>query len=131
MKKKVNQVLNIIMGSFTGVFIGSGIYKYWHFRKYPDLYAAYSAPWYTGILVNGLFTLALLVFCIMIKIILIENMELMKKAALISGIVFLVLAFTGGGYVLMNHGQVNAGYTVVPGIWAMICFGYYRSRKQN
>ena len=131
MKKKVNQVLNIIMGSFTGVFIGSGIYKYWHFRKYPDLYAVYSAPWYTGILVNGLFTLALLVFCIMIKIILIEKMELMKKAALISGIIFLVLTFTGGGYVLTNHGQVNAGYAVVPGIWAVICFGYYRSRKQK
>ena len=131
MKKKINQVLNIIMGSFTGVFIGSGIYKYWHFRKYPDLYAAYSAPWYTGILVNGLFTLVLLAFCIVIKIILIENMELMKKAALISGIIFLVLTFTGGGYVLMNHGQVNAGYAVVPGIWAVICFGYYRSRKQK
>ena len=35
----------------------------------------------------------------------------MKKAALILGIIFLVLTFVGGGYVLINHGQVNAGYT--------------------
>ena len=45
MKKKLNQILNIIMGSFIGVFIGSGLYKYWHFQKYPDLYAMQSAPW--------------------------------------------------------------------------------------
>ena len=55
----------------------------------------------------------------------------MKKAALILGIIFLVLTFLGGGYVLINHGQVNAGYAVVPGIWAMICFGFYRSRKRD
>lgn len=75
MKKKISQILNIIMGSSTGVFIGSGIYKYWHFRKYPDLYAASSAPWYTGLLVNGLFTLTLLTVCTIVKIILTEKME--------------------------------------------------------
>ena len=51
----------------------------------------------------------------------------MKKAALILGIIFLVLTFVGGGYVLINHGQVNAGYAVVPGIWTVICFGFYRN----
>ena len=55
----------------------------------------------------------------------------MKKAALILGIIFLVLTFVGGGYVLINHGQVNAGYAVVPGTWAMICFGFYRSEKRD
>ena len=55
----------------------------------------------------------------------------MKKAALILGIIFLALTFVGGGYVLINHGQVNAGYAVVPGIWAMICFGFYRSGKRD
>ena len=55
----------------------------------------------------------------------------MKKAALILGIIFLILTFVGSGYVLINHGQVNAGYAVVPGIWAMICFGFYRNGKQN
>lgn len=44
---------------------------------------------------------------------------------------FLVLTFIGGGYVFINHGQVNAGYAVVPGIWTMICFAYYRSGKHG
>ena len=55
----------------------------------------------------------------------------MKKAALIAGIIFLVLTFIGGGYVLINHGQVNAGYAVVPGTWTMICFGFYRNGKRD
>ena len=79
MKKKVNQILNIIMGSFTGVFIGSGLYKYWHFRKYPDLYAMQSAPWYTSILINGLFTLVLLAICMIVKVILTKKAGLMKQ----------------------------------------------------
>ena len=79
MKKKINQILNIIMGSFTGVFIGSGLYKYWHFRKYPDLYAMQSAPWYTSILINGLFTLVLLAVCMIVKVILTRKIGLMKK----------------------------------------------------
>ena len=131
MRKKVNQILNIIMGSFIGIFIGSGLYKCWHFRKYPGLYAMQSAPWYTSIFINGLFTLLLLTICMIVKAILIEKIPLMKKIALILGIIFLFLTFTGGGYVIINHGQINAGYAVVPGFWATICFSYYRSRKQD
>ena len=54
----------------------------------------------------------------------------MKKIALIFGIIFLVLTFIGGSYVIINNGQVNAGYAVIPGIWTTICFGNYR-RKSN
>ena len=79
MKKKINQILNIIMGTFIGVFIGSGLYKYWHFRKYPDLYVIQSAPWYISILINGLFTLVLLSVCMIVKVFLIEKTGLMKK----------------------------------------------------
>ena len=129
MRKKINQILNIIMGSFIGVFIGSGLYKYWHFQKYPDLYVIQSAPWYTGILINGLLVLVLLAVCMIVKVILMEKMERILQIALILGIVFLTLTFIGVFYVLANHGQVNAGYAVVPGIWTMICFGYYRSKK--
>ena len=129
MNKKIQRILNTIMSCFVGVFIGSGLYRYWHFRKYPDLYIMQSAPWYTGILVQGLFTLVLLAVCLIIKVVLIKNVGAMKKAALILGIIFLFLTFTGGGYVLVNHGQVNAGYAIIPGIWAIICFGYYQSKK--
>lgn len=54
---------------------------------------------------------------------------MMKKAVFILGIIFLILTFAGGGYVLINHGQVNAGYAAIPSIWTMICFGYYRKKK--
>ncbi|MDE6926124.1 MAG: hypothetical protein K2O97_14670 [Acetatifactor sp.] len=55
----------------------------------------------------------------------------MKKAALVLGIIFLILTFAGGSYVLVNHGQVNAGYAVIPALWTVICFGYYRKRQQE
>lgn len=55
----------------------------------------------------------------------------MKKAALILGVIFLILTFTGGAYVLINQGQVNAGYAVIPGLWCMIFFGIYRSKKNK
>lgn len=60
-----------------------------------------------------------------------NEVRMMKKAALILGMVFLILTFVGGGYVLINHGQVNAGYAVVPGIWTVICFGFYRNGKRD
>ncbi len=59
--KKLNHILNIVIGSFIGVFIGHGIYVYWDYKTYPDLYAMQSAPWYTSIFVYGIFTLILLV----------------------------------------------------------------------
>ena len=129
MKKKINQILNIIMCSFIGVFIGSGLYKYWDFQKYPDLYVIQSAPWYTSILINGLLTLVLLAVCMIVKVTLIEKIGRVQKIALILGIVFMTLTFIGGGYVLINHGQVNAGYAAVPGIWTIICFGFYRRKR--
>lgn len=109
MKKKINQILNVIMGSLIGMFIGSGLYKYWHFRKYPYLYVMQSAPWYTGILINGLLTFVLLAVCMIVKVILIEKKGRSQKIVLILGIVFLTLTIIGGCYVLDNQGQVNAG----------------------
>ncbi len=55
----------------------------------------------------------------------------MKKAAFLLGILFLILTFAGSIYVLVNHGQVTAGYAVIPGLWTMICFGYCRDGKRR
>ncbi len=131
MNKKIQRILNIIMSCFVGVIIGSGLYRYWHFRKYPELYFIQSAPWYTSIIVQGLLTLILLAICMIIKVIFMEKIEMMKKIALILGIVFLTLTFIGGFYVIDNHGEVNAGYAVIPGLGTMICFGYYKNKKQG
>lgn len=65
--KNMNNILNIIIGSFVGVFIGHGIYVLWDFKTRPELYAMQSAPWYTSILVYGAFTFVVLLICIVIK----------------------------------------------------------------
>ena len=70
MKKKINQVINTIMAAFVGVFIGHGIFLYLYYKNHPDLYVIQSAPWYTGILVYGIGTLAVLTICIGIKVVL-------------------------------------------------------------
>ena len=56
----------------------------------------------------------------------------MVKLVLIMGIIFLILTFAGGVYVIINHGEgeVNAGYAVVPSIFTIICFEYYRNKKE-
>ncbi len=53
----------------------------------------------------------------------------MKKIVLILCIIFLILTFAGACYVIINHGQVNAGYAVIPALWSIICFGFYRRIK--
>ena len=67
MTKRISQVLNIVIATAIGVFIGHGIYVYWDFRSHPGLYAMSSAPWYTSILVYGGFTVAVIVICLGIK----------------------------------------------------------------
>ena len=69
MLRKLNCFLNIVIGSFIGVFIGFGIYKFWHFKTYPNLYAMQSAPWYTELLLDGALVAVLVVVCIIIKLI--------------------------------------------------------------
>lgn len=53
----------------------------------------------------------------------------MKKFALVISIILLVLTFVGAGYVLYNGGKVNAGYAVIPSIFALASTSFYRSRK--
>ena len=69
MLKRISQFLNIIMGCSVGIFIGYGIYKYWHYREYPGLYVGYSAPWYTSILLYGVITLIVLAVCFILKMV--------------------------------------------------------------
>ena len=66
--KKINNFLNILIGAFVGVFIGHGIYVYYNYKTHPDLYAMNSAPWYTSILVYGIFTLVVILVVIIVKI---------------------------------------------------------------
>ena len=65
--KKLNHVLNIIIGAFVGVFGGYAIYVFWDYNAHPQLYVANSAPWYTGLLVYGICTLGVVVVCLVVK----------------------------------------------------------------
>ncbi len=53
----------------------------------------------------------------------------MKKAALILSIIFIILTFAGVGYVLYHGGNVNAGFAVVPMVFALACSAFYRNKK--
>ena len=45
----------------------------------------------------------------------------MKKLLLLLSIAFIILTFIGGGYVIVNRGTVNAGYAVIPMLFALVC----------
>ena len=76
MLRKLNCFLNIVIGSFIGVFIGFGIYKFWHFKTYPNLYAMQSAPWYTELLLGGALVAVVVVVCIILKLIIWRKLKL-------------------------------------------------------
>lgn len=69
LKEKMGEVIDGIMGTFTGVFLGHGILEVWRYNSRPELYAFQSAPWYTSILIYGVFTVAALLICMAIKVI--------------------------------------------------------------
>ncbi len=75
MLKKINNILNIIMGSFVGVAIGHSIYQYINYRKYPDLYAMQSAPWYTSIVLYCGLAIIVLLVCVVVKIVIKQKMN--------------------------------------------------------
>ena len=59
--KKLNQFLNILLSILLGIFIGNCIFTVMDDQMNPAAYAAQSAPWYTGLLTQGLFVLAAVV----------------------------------------------------------------------
>ena len=67
--KKINTILNCVIGAFTGVFIAESIYTYWDYKTHPEIYGVTSAPWYTSILMFGIITLAIILVALVIKLI--------------------------------------------------------------
>ena len=75
MLKRLNQIANITIGSFIGVFIGYGIYVFWNYKTHPDLYAMQSAPWYTSIFVYGIVMLIFVMVAVIAKLIIRKKMK--------------------------------------------------------
>lgn len=68
--KKLNHFLNVLMGSFFGVFIGTTIMNYREYHHMSDIYEMRSAPWYCyGALNSFLLFVAVVVICVIIKFI--------------------------------------------------------------
>lgn len=53
----------------------------------------------------------------------------MKKLMFIFGIVFAVLTVAGIVFIVYKEGNVSAGYAVVPMLFALVCFTFYRRKK--
>lgn len=81
MIKKLNQIINIIIGSSVGVFVGYGIYVFWDYRTHSDLYAMQSAPWYTSIFVYGIVMLIFVAVAVIAKLIIRKNIKKEKKSS--------------------------------------------------
>lgn len=75
MLKKLNSLMNILIGVFIGIFIGHTVYIYWEYRNYPELYAMRSAPWYVGVLLYGLCTIAVVLIAVIVKLIIRRKMK--------------------------------------------------------
>ena len=63
--KKLYQILRTALWCVMGVFIGTSIYQYIDYHQRPNLYALTSAPWYTSIQIDAIFTAAVVLLLLL------------------------------------------------------------------
>ena len=73
--KRLYQILNIFLGCSVGVFLGRCVYRYWDFKAHPGFCAMQSAPWYTRLEVQGLYTAVLAVILLAVMRCIRKNMD--------------------------------------------------------
>ncbi len=74
--KKLNTFLGILMGAFFGVFIGDLIASYRNYQQFHEIYdATNSAPWYYGSVSSLILCIAIVIVCIVIKLIIHNKTE--------------------------------------------------------
>ena len=57
--------------------------------------------------------------------------KVLKKILFMLSILFTILTFVGVGYVLLNKGQVSAGYSAVPMLWAVLFITTHNKVKKE
>lgn len=67
-KNILNRILSRFIIICIGVFFIHRAYVYLDFKKNPGAYLAYSAPWYTSILIYAAFALIAISVCVVVKI---------------------------------------------------------------
>mgnify|MGYP003220898395 CR=1 FL=1 len=65
--KKLYNFLNILMWCVIGAFVGTSIYTYYEYCRYPGLYEMRSAPWYLSVEVNAIFAAIVVVVILVIR----------------------------------------------------------------
>lgn len=63
--KKLYQILRTAILCVVGVFAGTSIHQYIDYRQRPGLYALTSAPWYTSIQIDAIFTAAVVLLLLL------------------------------------------------------------------
>lgn len=51
----IKKILNIITGASVGYYIGRVLWVLADYKMHPDVYAYYSTPWYTPIIIASIF----------------------------------------------------------------------------
>lgn len=57
--------------------------------------------------------------------------KVLKKIFFVLSILFTILTFVGAADVFLNKGQVSAGYSAVPMLWAVLCTTTYNKVKKD
>ena len=63
MKRFIQIVIRAVIIASIVILIGSCIYQYTDYKQHPEIYMLNSVPWYTGLLIQGVFTLLIIIVC--------------------------------------------------------------------
>lgn len=69
MKRFLQIAMRAVIIASIVVFIGSCIYQYTDYKQHPEIYMLNSAPWYTGLLIQGAFTLLIIIVCAVVLVV--------------------------------------------------------------
>ena len=64
---KLNRFMNLVICTGIGILIGHSLSVWGDYRRYPELYAMQSSPWYSSILTYGVFTAVVVAAALVVK----------------------------------------------------------------
>lgn len=73
MKKGYDYLKFVIYGSSFSIILKAG-FDFFKYKNHPDVYAYNSAPWYTGTLLWGALGFAVIIVCMILRIIIFKKM---------------------------------------------------------
>ena len=69
MKRFLQIAMRAVIIASIVIFIGSCIYQYTDYKQHPEIYMLNSAPWYTGLLIQGAISLFIVLICIIVLVV--------------------------------------------------------------